>query len=314
MSETATRRLLALALLLAFVVVGASSFLRLGGNGLGCAPWPACYGTAATAQDFNAGATAQAVRLTHRVAASAFLVVALVLVAGGWRRWRPGQRRAAIALLVVTAMLAALGRYTPSALPWVTWANMLGGFALVALLMGLRYPAPGDAAVWPSAGGVVLVLVLLQALSGALLSVRLAGADCAPACSAPPAGDLAALWNPVQAGTAFEAGGARGAGAALHALHRFGGVALVLVALAWCGVRARAGSKSARLALATGAAFALGFFLAERPEPALGAAHAMVAALVLGACAPMLRFGAARQPAAQAAGTPRGTDHRRGYA
>ena len=91
------RRLLQLAFALALVVVGASATLRLAANGIGCEPWPACYGGADTAAAANATPLARALRLSHRIAASAFALVALAAVALGWRRWASGQRIAGAA-------------------------------------------------------------------------------------------------------------------------------------------------------------------------------------------------------------------------
>jgi heme A synthase len=92
----AARALLWLAFGLALVVVGASSGLRLAANGLGCEPWPTCYGSPAAAAVVKQSATAQAARLTHRIAASAFVIAVLGGVLLGWRAWSKPARAAAL--------------------------------------------------------------------------------------------------------------------------------------------------------------------------------------------------------------------------
>jgi cytochrome c oxidase assembly protein subunit 15 len=288
MSAIWTRRLLALALLLALVVVGASSYLRLGGNGLGCDPWPACYATRAAAQDFNSGVAARSVRMAHRVAASAFFFVALLVVASAWRRWSSAQRRAGVAVLVVTTLLAAIGPLTPAALPWVTWSNALGGLVLVALVMVLWQAARRTTRGWARGAALVLTLLLAQALSGVLLSVRLARSGCVPECSAAAGGSVPALLDPVRAGSAFAITGSPKAGTAMQVAHWLTGLALLGLLVGYVA-SAPAGVRVYPVALGTGAVFVLGSLQTELARPALGATHAMAAALLLGCCALALR-------------------------
>jgi hypothetical protein len=172
MAEALTaRRLAALAaggVALTFVVVAASALLRLattldaGGNATSRLP-----------------ATVEAIaRLAHRISASGVGIVALaVLVVAFTSRPVPRARLAAIAVIVLlTAMLAAIGRYTPGYrfLP-VTIANALGGIALACAFMGLRMQATrsaqtaGRTAV-PVAATLALAVVLVQAGVGTAAS------------------------------------------------------------------------------------------------------------------------------------------------
>lgn len=279
-----SRPLLRLALVLAVVVVGASSYLRLAGNGLGCEPWPACYGTTAAFEQANQGAVVQALRLTHRVTASLFLLVAIAAVALGWARWHGAQRAQAVALLVVTAVLAGIGRLTPSPMPWITWVNVLGGFALIALTLLLSSSAQpdGDAAQNPRAkriGAALLVLLVLQVIGGTLLSVRLAAAECQPACTHAPGGDLLQMWRPDRAGSATALAGSGGA-AQLHGLHRVGGLLLALAALATVAL-APASPLARAVAVAAAAVLVLGFASTHVAGAGTGAAHALAAAFLL---------------------------------
>jgi cytochrome c oxidase assembly protein subunit 15 len=286
---TALRPLLQLAFALALVVVGASSTLRLAANGIGCQPWPACYGQAATADAFNDTPLARALRLSHRIAASAFALVALAAVAIGWRRWATGPRVAGAALLAVTAVLAWVGRYTPSPLPAVTLVNLLGGFALLALLGYLLAARAAGAGASTAGAGLLVLMVALAAHSGggALISARLAGDACAAECGTPWLPGAGTLANPTLPGTAAEIAPPR-AGQALHLWHRLGGLALTLATIvAVFAARRRRSPRAAAVAmLAAAATGALGFAVATDP-PALAAAtaHAIAAGLLVSSLA-----------------------------
>jgi cytochrome c oxidase assembly protein subunit 15 len=286
---TALRPLLQLAFALALVVVGASSTLRLAANGIGCQPWPACYGRATTADAFNATPLARALRLSHRIAASSFALVALAAVAVGWRRWATGPRIAGAALLAVTAVLAWVGRYTPSPLPAVTLVNLLGGFALLALLgYLLAARAAGTGASMAGAGLLVLMVALAaQSGGGALISARLAGDACAAGCATAWLPGAGALIDPALPGAAAEIAPPR-AGQALHLWHRLGGLVLTLTTIVavFATLRGRSPRAAAVAMLAAAATGALGFAVATDP-PALpaAAAHALVAGLLVASLA-----------------------------
>jgi cytochrome c oxidase assembly protein subunit 15 len=295
-----SRRLLQVALALALVVVGASSYLRLAGNGLGCAPWPACYGTAAATESANRTTPVSTLRLVHRVAATAFLLVATVGVVLGWRGWRRAQRLQGALLLLVTLGLAVIGRFTPSALPWITWLNVLGGFLLIAVTLALLSSRFGDRAADAGAkkgaplarqqiplAPLLLLFLVAQVLGGTLLSSRLAAAACVPACAHAPRGDLVALWNPLHTGDATSVAGDPGGAAMLNGLHRIGGLLLALAALAAAALAPRSTGRAA-IALAASVVLVLGFTMTHWPNAALGAAHALAAAVLLAGLARLL--------------------------
>lgn len=277
-----SRRLAWIAAVLAVMVVAASSYLRLAGNGLGCDPWPQCYGTQVASLQAGEGAITLAVRAGHRVAASTFLVVAILAVGFGWSSWPRSQRQQGVLLLLVTFVLAAIGRYTPSALPWITWVNVLGGFVLIALALALALPrGEGVPPPRPSIWVMLLVVVLAaQVLGGTLLSVRLTAAECQPACAYAPAGDLAALWRPDRAGAATVVAGSLGGAALLHALHRVGGLVLALVALAIVAREKRGRHRCAGV-VAGLLVVALGFAATHLANAVVGASHALAGALLL---------------------------------
>lgn len=234
------RALLWIALGLAFAVIGTSSGLRLAADGLGCEPWPRCYGRTAGATRLDPSPAERATRIGHRATASAFALTALAAVVLGWRRAGRGARVAGVLLLAVTATLATVGRFTPSGLPAVTLANVIGGLTLAGLVAYLlARPAANEAGATGRSGwiGALVLLVALQAASGASISVRQAGAACADGCAAAWPADAHRLWHPLQPGTAVDVTRDPRAGGMLHGIHRL--LAIVLVVAA-AGAMARA--------------------------------------------------------------------------
>jgi len=296
LGERLTQPLLVTALVLALTVLGASSYLRLAANGIGCEPWPVCYGKEVTANAAHASTEAHAARLTHRVAASAFALVALAAVVLGWRRWGGPARAAAVALLAVTGALALVGRYTPSTLPAITLANVLGGLTLAGCLGFLisaqrsvaRYVPPHRHA---RALAVVLALLALQAASGTMISARSAGAACAIECSETWLPGAARLWNPLEPGSAVDLLRRMRAGEPLHALHRLGGIVVAMVAVAAASASTRRpGTPYVRAVVgASTLALLLGLALAAYEGPlAAAVAHALAAGALAAACAALL--------------------------
>lgn len=154
------RRLAALVLALMLVVTTASAWLRLAQPRAPCADWPACRSAAgrmaAPVQPpvLSAPAVLAVVRGSHRVAASAALVMAIALVVSAMRWNRGGQSdsrdqgeqndqhdsrarivaRDASALLVLALALSVLGIVTPGSRSLaVLLGNLLGGLLMVAL-------------------------------------------------------------------------------------------------------------------------------------------------------------------------------------
>ncbi|HEX4943085.1 MAG TPA: hypothetical protein VFV55_01960 [Usitatibacteraceae bacterium] len=111
---------------LVFVVVASSAWLRL--VAVPCPP-AGCDGLT----------LADAVRLSHRVAAMGVSVLALVIAAVAWKSpARRGRRISAVALLLLVAVLALIGRRSAGvASPAVMLGNLFGGLALLALATGL---------------------------------------------------------------------------------------------------------------------------------------------------------------------------------
>lgn len=278
---------------LAFIVVGTSSGLRLAANGLGCEPWPRCYGAVETAQAVQQSPAAKAARLTHRVAASAFALTVLGATLLGWRHWEGRARVAAGFVLAVTALLSGVGLYTPSPLPVVTLVNVLGG---LALLGGTAFMLAAQSTVSVHTRGrrlalsTLVLLVALQAAAGAMISVRAAGAVCARGCGAQwPPGTLQ-LWHPLRPGPADELLGIQ-AGEPLHIAHRLGAIVVILLAAPLITVMlAGTGATRSRRALAAIViCVGLGLLLNSFDGSlSLAIAHALSAGLVVAGLAVLL--------------------------
>lgn len=295
MRRALSQWLLWLAFGLACVIVGTSSGLRLAANGLGCEPWPRCYGSAAAAQQAQNGASARAARLSHRIAASGFAVVALIAVVLGWRQWSWPARSAGALLLVLTALLAVIGAVTPSPLPAVTLTNLLGGLALLGITAYLLAAQAGPGAAAGAASrmvAVALLLLALQAAAGTMISVRSGGAACEGGCAAVWSAGSAVLWHPLQAGSAEALLHDTRAGAALHIVHRIGAVLLLVVAAVLLGAQLRGRVPGRALPLTLGAlalCVLLGLLLtASAGSLSLAVAHTLAAGLLAAGLAALL--------------------------
>lgn len=228
------------ALMLATIVL--SAYLRLSQAGA-----PAAAATAGLAEGLA--------RLAHRIVATVFLGLAVALLVIS-RRPRPALRPEgplALALLLLTLALAALGVVTRGAtLPAVTLGNLLGGFGLLALSVRLAAPPAVPATIqirrWAA---LALLAVLAQAALGALIGGSLAAQACGDwaDCSrrALQAGWDAQALNPWLPPDATAPGQPRGAW--LHLLHR-GGALVLLPLLTVVGLLAlRQGRRATALAL-----------------------------------------------------------------
>lgn len=253
-SGAVVRRLATFAALCTFVIVVASAFLRLSAPHEGCPDWPACYGKVTQSADgTEPGAARRVARLAHRIAATAVAVSILGLALLCFTRRPPARvdRRIAIALSVLTAFLALLGRWTPAGalLPAVTLGNLAGGFTLLGLLWWLRLRHTENPRGRPSIGAVriaaiAVVLIAATAALGALVSSNYAALSCTtvPDCNGNwwPSPSLAALdvFRPLTADAGQRVQLADYA-PFLHMLHRYlaaaaafaaGGLGLWLVA------------------------------------------------------------------------------------
>ena len=239
-------------LVLVIILVTLSSYLRLDHSGIGCEPWPACYGNIGVAAESPGVADAYErlleearqplswARPLHRLIASVLGV--LILVMNMFALQKKSQRILSLGLLVLTVFLAWLGIYSEGLhSPAVVMGNLCGGFAMLGLLgwMVLRKPqieAPGSSSFrrWVL---LAIVTLCLQIFLGGLTSANFA----ASACQTVP--DCHGSWLPgAEVATAFDLsrtheigdtgmviGGAERA--AIHKLHRLIAVLTVLTVL-----------------------------------------------------------------------------------
>lgn len=195
------------ALVLAITLLSAT--MRLTKSGIGCMPWPQCYGAQVGGAAARAPAAVPAatdplapVRTAHRVLAVAtlLLVVALLALAlAGRPRWQAGSGEA-LALLAVTLFLALLGPFSArSTLPAVVLGNLLGGFAMLALCVRLAARRRIDGSrvlrawLWLFAA-LVLAQVVLGGLASATESIL--SCDGLAECQAAAQGQSWAALNP----------------------------------------------------------------------------------------------------------------------
>jgi heme a synthase len=173
-----------LTLLLLLAVTCLSAYLRHSAAGLGCAPWPACFGQG---ERMVAGAvvvSGQALtpaRTAHRAVATLALLLIVAMLVLSFSRQPRLRREAALSawLLLLALLLALLGVVTPgSRLPIVALGNLLGGFAMFAIALRWVFaPRPrARALVWAARGAALLLL--LHIASGALVSAAQAGLAC----------------------------------------------------------------------------------------------------------------------------------------
>jgi heme a synthase len=222
-------RILAMALaLLSLLILLVSAYIRLSGAGLGCSPWPDCYGRLLAGQANLHGGAA---RILHRGVASLTLVLGFVLVAQSLRPYpiQPAARWAT-ALLSLMIVLTFVGLFSSDPhRVWPGFINILGGAGLVLLSWRTALAAGADPAQSSPRRSPALLhagagfLVLTMAL-GALIGVRYAATACPslPGCSG-VAWPAAAGWSALDPFTGIVAAAGLGddGGVALHLLHRY---------------------------------------------------------------------------------------------
>ncbi len=289
-------RFLALASLgLTFAVVVVGAYVRLSDAGLGCPDWPLCYGRALPGEMTDGDALAKAWKeMGHRYLAGILGILILVLGLTAWRLRR--SRRLATAIFVLTVFQATLGAWTVTMLlkPAIVTAHLLGGMAILALLVWLALsqyrfvPEPRCLGLRP-AGLTGLAVVAVQIALGGWVSANYAALACPdlPLClgEALPPMDFGNAFHVVRElgqapdGTLLE----REALTAIHWSHRVFAL-VVLLAVGWAAARARhlAKTLAATIAALLVIQFSLGIanVAFSLPLP-LAAAHNAGAALLL---------------------------------
>ena len=263
---------------LVLAITSLSAFIRLSTAGLGCEPWPQCYGEAwRLAGEGLSGVPRDGVgaaRIAHRVLAVAALLLIIAMLMSAYSKQPVLRRegRMVLGLLGLALFLAILGRWTAGArVPAVTLGNLLGGFALFALSCRLAWalserraaaPSLPWLARWARFGGALLVL---QIMLGGLVSAGHAGLSCPQLAGCETAAGSWQMLNPWYEPSFDRTDPTHPAGALVHALHRAGtwvltAVLLPLGIVAWRNGRRAGAWLLALLALQAGlgAAMVLG--------------------------------------------------------
>ena len=300
--HTALRKLAYWCAALVLAITSLSAFIRLSQVGLGCEPWPGCYGSALRAAKDGGAASVgdspavKVARLAHRVIATAALAGVLTMVAlclvGRPRLWRSGLL--ALLLFALALGLAVLGVWTGgSRLPSVAMGNLLGGMLMFALCWRLAAPTGrrdrGAATMVSVLAGIVAVVLLGQIGLGALTSASYAGQSCSGALECLRSAETA-MWpwsmldpwrEPVWDASVVPL---NGEAAVTQLVHRIGALVLVLllVPLAILALRHRRRLEAWSLLVLLALQLALGVLMvgAGLPLP-LALAHNVVAILML---------------------------------
>jgi cytochrome c oxidase assembly protein subunit 15 len=177
---SAYRRLVLATLLLTFVVIVVGAYVRLSHAGLGCPDWPLCYGQATPGDHLGEDALGRAWKeMAHRYLAGGLGLLILAVFLLSWKRPLSG------ALVLVVAFQATLGMWTVTLLlkPAIVTAHLLGGMAILALLLwlflslGSHAPAPETRTLRVPAS-VALVAVVAQIALGGWVSANYAALAC----------------------------------------------------------------------------------------------------------------------------------------
>lgn len=296
-----------LSLLLVILLVVLSAYLRLDHSGIGCEPWPACYGNIGVPGD-SPSVSGTYERLLeeaskplswatplHRLVASVLglLVLGMTLLSLHQRE----HRLISFSLLALTVFLAWLGIYSEGLhSPAVVMGNLGGGFAMLGLL-GWMVVGRSKAKDLPTTGlrsaaiGALCLLVLQIAIGG-LTSANFAASACQtlPDCHGSwlPGGDIVTAMDLTRVheigSTGMVLGGAERAD--IHKLHRVTALLAALV-ISFAGAKAIQSGRDFRIIGTTLIAlvtleFALGVSAVISSVPiGVAVAHNWVAALLL---------------------------------
>ena len=291
-------------LLLVMALVSLSSYLRLDHSGIGCTPWPDCYGNiGAEGAEASIGSAYERLvaearqpmswaRPMHRLIASVLGLLVLGIVGLSLRNKR--QRVLSFVLLGLTVFLAWLGIYSEGLhSPAVVMGNLGGGFAMLGLFGWLVFNNSGDSlpnsSRWLTAA---IVLLCLQIMLGGLTSANFAADACQtfPHCHGMwlPGGDVSAAFDLSRSmqinNEGFVTGGTERA--AIHQLHRVVALLTALLVLS-VGVLAIRSSREQRpigffVCLVVAAEFLIGVAAVKTNIPiGVAVAHNWLAGLLL---------------------------------
>lgn len=271
---TSVGRLHALVLVILFLtfdLVMFGAFTRLTDSGLGCPDWPGCYGSASplgAVAEISAAQSAMPtgavthgkawVEMVHRYLAMGVGGLIVVFAIAAWRQRRLNQPQSGMVnwlpfmTLLWVCIQGGFGALTVTMklFPAIVTLHLLGGYVLLALLVVQALGLARHAAAQPRAAigrgvrlalGAALVLLVLQAASGAWVSTNYAVLACSefPKCQGSwwPEMDFVGaieIWRPL--GIAHDGDHVSfQALTAIHFFHRLlaGITLLALASVAW---------------------------------------------------------------------------------
>jgi len=234
------RRLTFIALMMAFVVVTLGALTRLLDAGLGCPDWPGCYGQMIPPQLHPETTTAidshkAWMEMTHRYIAGLLGLLILVLTfcveksnsVATHTRWLCRG----VLMLVIAQALFGMWTVTMQLLPQIVTLHLLGGMALLSLLLLLFLQLSKTTPVTVAPQGrklsiIVLLFLITQITLGGWTSSHYAGLACPdfPTCHGKwlPALDLQQAFNLSDIQTTNYEGGILSSDArvTIHVVHR----------------------------------------------------------------------------------------------
>lgn len=177
------RPLVLLSACLTFVVVVVGAYVRLSDAGLACPDWPLCYGQPMPVEIVGDEALVKAWKeMAHRYLAGLLGVCILLTAYLAWSARQSQWLATAIGLLVL--FQATLGMWTVTLLlkPAIVTAHLLGGMAVLALLVWMavsqyEYKA-GDSHVIRVPAALALGVLVIQIALGGWVSANYAGLAC----------------------------------------------------------------------------------------------------------------------------------------
>jgi cytochrome c oxidase assembly protein subunit 15 len=171
-------------LLIAVMMSLLSAYIRLADSGIDCKPWPDCFASSfhfdqAPGITIGDEDSFKVLRATHRLMASTFGILSLLMVIMSWW-YRPqiATRTIPLLVLVLTLILTFVGMRTPDlATPAVMLTNLVGGMCLSALLVWQLSRINSTGSVNGTAA-LAWCTLLLTIASGAWVSANFANAAC----------------------------------------------------------------------------------------------------------------------------------------
>jgi len=169
---------------LALIVIVVGAYVRLSDAGLGCPDWPFCYGRPLPAQIADAAAHAKAWKeMGHRYIAGGLGVLILLLSINSWRLRK--SHALATAILALVVFQATLGMWTVTMLlkPAIVTAHLLGGMAILALLIWIALSQyerafPQETKTLRVPAALALAVVVIQIALGGWVSANYAALAC----------------------------------------------------------------------------------------------------------------------------------------